>query len=78
MLHVERRAPTTFLLQFPHPSLELRASDAGISIYLRTKAITLLQAPPPTGMERGGHHYERKAFIFIETSEAITILELAS
>jgi hypothetical protein len=28
-------------------------------------------------MERGKHHFRRKAFIFIETSEAITILELA-
>lgn len=26
----------------------------------------------------GGHHFRRKAFIFIETSEAITILGLAS
>ena len=48
MLHVERRTPTTLLMQFPHPSLELRASDAGISIYLRTRAITLLQVLPPT------------------------------
>ena len=28
--------------------------------------------------DEGGHHFRRKAFIFIETSEAITILGQAS